>query len=110
MAALARVLRTSIGNQLKFKNLDSKRFLHMSAVFSHKKGIEKQTIQDASTFLNNMLLSCKGAAIFAGTGQYHEEKEQDRLVMLNFMDDFLQDSAISVFDSQELLDLSLIHI
>jgi len=106
-ASVAKLLRTTMGKQLTLRKSFGNRFLHVSTVFFDKNHIEKQTIQDASTFLNNMLLSCKGAAIFAGTGQYHEEKEQDRLVMLNFVDDFLQDSAISVFDSQELLDCCL---
>ena len=87
--------------------LTNTRMMHASLPCLVDKKIEKHTIQDASSFLNNMLLQCKGAAIFAGTGQYHEEKHQDRLVMLNLVDDFLQDSSINLFDSQELLDCCL---
>lgn len=90
------------------RNVYRKTLFHSSALLmSDKNHVEKHTIQDASTFLNNILLGCKGAAIFAGTGQYYQEKEQDRVVMLNIVDDFLRDSSISVFESQPLLDCSL---
>ena len=105
--SFSKLVRTCTLKSLVPRTLTAKRCLHTSPLVLSEGKIEKHTIQDASSFLNNMLLQCKGAAIFAGIGQYHKEKDQDRLVMLNLVDDFLQDSSINVFDSQELLDCCL---
>jgi len=74
-----------------------------------KSNIENRTVQDASKFLSTILGGCNSGSIFAGTGQYHELKDQDRILMLNFAENFLADPQVSLFDTTPILDCCVKH-
>lgn len=61
-------------------------------------------VQDADKFISTVLSTCRSGSIFAGTGQYHESTVEDRILMLNFGENFLTDPDVSLFDTTPLLD------
>lgn len=63
--------------------------------------------QDAGEFMAKVLEYSKTGAFFAGTGQYYQVKDQDRIVVLNFAEDFIADTQVNLFDTVTLLDCSL---
>lgn len=103
----SRLLVRNTLRETYFKNvINQARFLHNSGI-QKSQNVENKNIQDATTFINGVLKECNGSAIFAGTGQYFQEKDQDRIIMLNLVDNFMQDSNISIFDSKPVLDCCL---
>lgn len=105
---VTRILLQNPSTKTYFRNKVHSRLLHLSQAYKDSQNIvENKKIQDASTFIDGVLNECKGSAIFAGIGQYYHEKEQDRVIMLNLVDDFLNDYKINIFDSQPVLDCCL---
>jgi len=64
----------------------------------------KQFVQDASVFLTNRLGVCDKGIVFTGTGQYHVLDDLERMLMVNFDDDFLIDAEVSLFETTQLVD------
>ena len=66
------------------------------------------TIQDATTYLADVLKNYKTGCLFAGTGQYFQQQvDHDRVLMLHFAENFLTDEKLSLFDTSLLIDCCL---
>merc|ERR1712025_963691 len=62
-------------------------------------------VHDSAKFLTSVLSGRERGAIFAGTGQYHDLKEeQERVVLLNIDEEFLTELEASLFFTTSVLD------
>jgi len=100
------ILRTSrhLWKQTSGKQSPLLRLISTCTTNRAKEGNQGNQTQDAGQFLTTVLGECKTGCVFAGTGQYHEKKDSDRVIMLQFEDDFLANTPITFFYTNQLLD------
>lgn len=77
-----------------------------SSSYLRKDNNDKYTprTEDALTFLSNILEDEDEGVILAGTGQYHRLKGKERVLLLNFGDNFVSDSKSEVFNTKYILE------